>query len=439
MRRVRCRCELQCRQCADDRSGSECDCCGSGDAHVLCGHAISGGKPGSVSWNANTEAPLKDARLNELVRKLRPCRVAVIGDVMLDRYVKGSSDRISPEAPIQVLDVSDEYQMLGGAANVAMKVAELGSLVCAVGLIGMDQSAAELQALLAGHPAIVDHLLDDSGRCTTVKTRCIARNQQLLRADREVRRAPAGDMLDRLAAAARQAAHEAEAVILVDYGKGVLCPAVIAAALDGARSAGAPVIVDPNGLDYTRYAGATLLTPNVKEAELGSQRLIVDLSSLEDAAHSLVAQTDAAVAVTRGPDGISLFRRQRVDDTVTHTHLPTLPVAVHDVTGAGDAVAATLAIALASGVEMADACGLANLAGRSIVAQFGVGTISIAHLLAESKQESDDPRTKVADLSRACHAARTVRERGGRVVFTNGCFDILHQGHAHLLRFARAR
>ena len=224
---------------------------------------------------------MNDARLNELVRTLRPCRVAVIGDVMLDRYVKGSSDRISPEAPIQVLDVSDEYQMLGGAANVAMKVAELGSHVCAVGLIGMDQSAGDLRALLAGHPAIVDHLLDDSGRCTTVKTRCIARNQQLLRADREVRRAPAGDTLDRLAAAARQAAQEAEAVIMVDYGKGVLCPAVIAAALDGARSAGAPVIVDPNGLDYTRYVGATVLTPNVKEAELGSQRLIVDLPSLD--------------------------------------------------------------------------------------------------------------------------------------------------------------
>ena len=382
---------------------------------------------------------MNDARLNELVQTLRPCRVAVIGDVMLDRYVKGSSDRISPEAPIQVLDVNDEYQMLGGAANVVMKVAQLGSHVCAVGLVGMDQSAAELRALLAGQPAIVDHLLDDPGRCTTVKTRYIARNQQLLRADREVRRAPAGDLLDRLAAAARQAAHEAEAVILADYGKGVLCPAVIAAALDGARSNGAPVIVDPDGLDFTRYAGATVLTPNLKEAELGSQRPIVDLPTLEVAGRSLVAHTGAAVALTRGPDGISLFRRQGPGDTVTHTHLPTLPVAVHDVTGAGDAVAATLAIALASGVELADACGLANLAGRSVVAQFGVGTISIAHLLAESKQESNDPRTKVVDLTQACRAARTVRETGGRVVFTNGCFDLLHQGHAHLLRFARAR
>jgi D-beta-D-heptose 7-phosphate kinase/D-beta-D-heptose 1-phosphate adenosyltransferase len=375
--------------------------------------------------------------VDKLIQTLRPCRVAVIGDVMLDRYVSGSSDRISPEAPIQILDVNDEYQMLGGAANVGMKVAELGSTVSIVGLVGVDPAASELRELLSSHPAIADQLIKDSARCTTIKTRFIARNQQLLRADREVRREPSGRTLDSLADAAHAAAREAEAVILVDYGKGVLCSEVIGAALEGARSAGAPVIVDPNGLNYRRYAGATVLTPNLKEAELASQRRIDDQSSLEDAARLLIEQTGAALAITRGPDGISLFRQQRSGDRPTHNHLPTLPIAVNDVTGAGDAVAATLAIALAAGIDMPDACRLANFAGRSIVGQFGVGALSIEHLRADVRQQSIDPRVKIVNVGTASRNALGVRASGGKVVFTNGCFDILHEGHAHLLRFAR--
>jgi D-beta-D-heptose 7-phosphate kinase / D-beta-D-heptose 1-phosphate adenosyltransferase len=382
---------------------------------------------------------VKNARLEELIRTMRPCRVAVIGDVMLDRYVKGTTDRISPEAPIPVLDVIGEYQMLGGAANVTMKVAELGSSACTVGLVGVDSAAADLRDLLAAQPAITSNLIADAGRFTTVKTRFIAHNQQLLRADREVRLPPTGETLDQLARAARDAAATADALILVDYGKGVLCSEVITAALESARSTGAFVVVDPKGADYTRYAGATVLAPNVKEVEIASRRQINDLASLEQAANLLVDQTHAAIAVTRGADGISLFRRQVPGDRITHTLLPTAPIAVHDVTGAGDAVTAVLAIALASGIEMADACMLANLAGRSVVGQFGVGTISTARLLAESLHDSIDPGPKVVDIVTASQSARRIRETGGKVVFTNGCFDILHQGHMNLLRFARGQ
>ena len=174
---------------------------------------------------------MSDPRSEELIRTLRPCRVAVIGDVMLDRYVKGNTDRISAEAPIPILDITDEYKMLGGAANVTMKVAELGSSVCVAGLVGDDAPCAELRALLARHPAITDRLIADPERCTTVKTRFIARNQQLLRADREHWRSPTGETLGRLTEAARAATAAADVVILVDYGKGVLCAEVIAAAL----------------------------------------------------------------------------------------------------------------------------------------------------------------------------------------------------------------
>jgi len=378
-------------------------------------------------------------KLEGLIRGMKPCRVAVIGDVMLDHYVKGNADRLSPEAPIQVLDVTSEFQMPGGAANVAMKVVGLESKVQMVGLVGDDQSAVDLQALLASHPLVHDSLVVDQARSTTVKTRFIAHNQQLLRVDRERRLTPTGEVRSRLAEAARKAAEEADAVILEDYGKGVLCPEVVAAALEGARQKGVPVVVDPTGRDYRRYAGSTVLTPNLKEAAVAAERPITDLESLEAAARLLVDQTKAALAVTREAEGISLFRRRQPGGPVTHTHLPTVPVAVYDVTGAGDAVAASLAIALASGIEMADACALANLAGRAVVRQFGVGTISIAHLLAEASSGSADWLVKMADFASARQRAREVKQAGGKVVFTNGCFDILHYGHAYLLQFARGQ
>ena len=228
-------------------------------------------------------------------------------------------------------------------------------------------------------------------------------------------------------------------MILEDYGKGVLCPEVIAAALEGARRKGAPVVVDPTGRDYRRYAGSTVLTPNLKEAAIAAERPITDMESLEAAGRLLVEQTGGALAITREAEGISLFRRQQADGPIVHTHVPTVPVAVFDVTGAGDAVAATLAIALASGIEMADACALANLAGRAVVRQFGVGTISPAHLIAEANSESADWMVKLADLASARQRAREVKQAGGKVVFTNGCFDILHYGHAYLLQFARSQ
>jgi D-beta-D-heptose 7-phosphate kinase/D-beta-D-heptose 1-phosphate adenosyltransferase len=378
-------------------------------------------------------------KIEWLIKGMRPCQVAVIGDVMLDHYVKGDADRLSPEAPIQVLNVSDEFHMPGGAANVAMKVVGLESKVRMVGLIGADRAAEELRALLVSHADVSDGLIADPTRPTTLRTRFIAHNQQLLRVDRERRVNPSEDVIAQLAAAARAAAAEADAVILEDYGKGVLCPEVIAAALDGARCKGAPVVVDPTGRDYRRYAGATVLTPNLKETAVAAERPITDLGGLEAAAGLLVEQTGAALAVTREAEGISLFRRWVSGGPIAHTHVPTVPVAVFVVTGAGDAVAASLAVALASGLEMVDACTVANLAGRAVVKQFGVGTISVAHLLAEARSEAADWMVKVVDVPSARRHAQDIKQAGGKVVFTNGCFDILHYGHAHLLQFARSQ
>jgi D-beta-D-heptose 7-phosphate kinase/D-beta-D-heptose 1-phosphate adenosyltransferase len=387
------------------------------------------------------------ARLESRIRLLKACRVAVVGDVMLDRYVQGKATRLSPEAPIQVLETSDQHEMPGGAANVASKAAELDAHVTLVGLTGDDAEAIALRRVLEGQQGLQTAFIADAARPTTLKTRFIAHNQQLLRVDRERRAVPAGIVLERLAEAAYEACRQSNAVILEDYGKGVLAPEVIAAALAGARAAGAPVVVDPNGRDYCRYAGATVLTPNLKEAELAAERPINDLASLEAAAAVLVEHTGAALAITREAEGISLFRGlnsadngQRTTDSgpVEHIHVPTVPVAVYDVTGAGDAVAATMAIALASGLDLVDACALANLAGRAVVRQLGVGTISLDHLLAEARgADVRGGSSKVVDRETARRKAREVRQSCGKIVFTNGCFDILHYGHAHLLQFAR--
>jgi D-beta-D-heptose 7-phosphate kinase/D-beta-D-heptose 1-phosphate adenosyltransferase len=375
--------------------------------------------------------------LERLVRSLRPVAAAVVGDVMLDRYVHGHARRISPEAPIQVLEVDRESSLPGGAANVAMKAADLGARVRLVGLVGDDAPAAELCGLLAAAGGLATDLVAEPARATTVKTRFVAQSQQLLRVDRERRAAPGGLALARLAEAAFEAAYAADVVILEDYGKGALDPEVIAAALDGARRSGAPVVVDPNGRDYARYAGATVLTPNLRETEVAAERPIRSEADLASAAARLVAQTGAALAVTREGEGISLFRREA--GPVTHTRVPTVPVAVYDVTGAGDAVAACLGVALACGAGLVEACGLANLAGRAVVRQHGVGTLSVAHLLDELAATSPRGADKVVLPARAVERAEEVRRGGGRVVFTNGCFDVLHYGHAHLLQFARAQ
>jgi D-beta-D-heptose 7-phosphate kinase/D-beta-D-heptose 1-phosphate adenosyltransferase len=355
---------------------------------------------------------------------------------MLDRYVQGRATRLSPEAPIQVLEASNQNEMPGGAANVASKAAELNADVTLVGLVGDDAEADSLRRVLLERPALHPDLITDRERPTTLKTRFIAHNQQLLRVDREQRAIPSGLALEQLAEAARTACALADAVILEDYGKGVLGPEVIRAAIDGAQKSGAPVVVDPNGRNYRRYAGSTVLTPNLREAELAAERPIIDTDSLEQAAAALVDQTGAAMAITREAEGISLFRRG--DAELEHIHVPTVPVAVYDVTGAGDAVAATMAIALASGLDLIDACALANLAGRAVVRQLGVGTISLDHLLAEARSTSiASGASKVVDVAVARQKLREVRQAGGKVVFTNGCFDILHYGHAYLLQFAR--
>jgi len=373
---------------------------------------------------------LSAARLAEILDAIAGAKVVVVGDVMLDRYVTGSVERVSPEAPIPVLRVSHESSSPGGAANVAEKAASLGAEVKLIGAAGTDEAGGELRELLSGRGVDAAGLLDIPGRPTTVKTRFIARTQQLLRVDRESSLPLDQAGVERLVAAARNALGGADALILEDYAKGVLAGDVASRIIDEAKSAGAAVVVDPSVVPYSRYRGATVITPNESEARsaVGPDG---PEAELRDVAARLVADSGgSAIAVTRGSQGISLFC-----DGGSEIHRPARRVEVFDVTGAGDAVAAAFGAALAAGISAEEAADVANLAGGAVVAQLGPGRTSRT-ALERGLEGRSGAAEKVLSRDEAARWASSARERGEKIVFTNGCFDILHVGHVKLLEEA---
>lgn len=351
-------------------------------------------------------------------------RVLVAGDVMLDRYWSGSTDRVSPEAPVPVVRIAGAQDRAGGAGNVALNLAALGVTTSLAGICGADGEGRALGAALEA-AGIDARLRMIEGLATITKLRVLSRHQQLIRLDFE---APDAHYDCReLEGAYRDALRGADVVVLSDYAKGSLsdAPALIKAA----RQAGKPVLVDPKGRDFRRYAGASLLTPNRGEFEavVGPCR---DETEFRERAEALRRELKLdALLVTRSEQGMTLFAG---DHEVVH--LPTHAREVFDVTGAGDTVIATLAAALAAGQSFADAAALANVAAGVVVGKLGAATVTPAELHFALHGEVDGVLDEVA-----LAAAMTVaRERGERVVMTNGCFDILHAGHVAYLRAARA-
>ncbi|MDB5456197.1 MAG: rfaE bifunctional protein [Caulobacter sp.] len=374
-----------------------------------------------------------DETLAQLPKAFDGLTVLVLGDVMLDRFVYGAVDRISPEAPVPVIAVERETAMLGGAGNVARNVAALGGRAVLVGLVGDDAAGRALAAMIDREPGLVAELIVDPARRTTEKVRYISGSHQMLRADREDR--GPGDAQVLLAAFARRLA-AADVVVLSDYAKGVLPPAVVKGAIAATRAAGRPVIVDPKSRDLARYDGATLLTPNRHEAAEATGVTGIDDASAAEAGEAILAAAPAlqAALVTRGAAGMTLVERGQ--DPV---HLPATAVEVFDVSGAGDTVVATLALALAAGAAPVDAARLANLAAGLVVAKLGTDVVTAAELTALARSDHGEPaEAKVADLDEARGIVAGWRARGLTVGFTNGCFDLLHPGHVSLLAQAKA-
>ncbi|HPX61158.1 MAG TPA: D-glycero-beta-D-manno-heptose-7-phosphate kinase [Deltaproteobacteria bacterium] len=360
-------------------------------------------------------------------------RCLVIGDLMLDEYLWGRAERISPEAPVQVVDVVREELRLGGAGNVVNNLVALGAQVSVCSVIGDDQNGRALLDAFEGLGVGTDAIMRDNSRRTSRKTRVLASNQQIVRIDRESRDAPHAEIEEQLCSWIAANASGFNVILLSDYLKGVLTPTMIAHVVGVARPLGIPVLVDPKGTDYVRYNGASLLTPNRKEAEAASGIVIRDSDSLSRAAAVIMEKTGVEnLLITRSEEGMSLFTA----DGAT-THIPTVAREVFDVSGAGDTVLASLAVGIASGMGMAEAARLANIAAGIAVGKVGTSTVTpseIINSVAMSHSDSDS-KIKNRDVLAALIAAE--KQRGRRVVFTNGCFDLLHAGHVKYLQKAR--
>jgi len=317
-------------------------------------------------------------RARRLLERARGRRVLVVGDVMLDVFVWGRVARISPEAPVPVVEISHETTHLGGAANVAANVKALGAEPLLVGVVGQDQAAARLRDDLAAGSIEASLAASSRERPTTVKTRVIAHHQQIVRTDRESPDDVSGSLEADLIARAVAALPGAAAVVVSDYQKGVVTGSLMRALLPRARRRGIPVLVDPKLRHFALYRGVTLVTPNQLETEQATGVRIRDEADVAEAGRRILATLRCEAAlVTRGEHGMSLFRPGR-----RAVHVPTAAREVFDVTGAGDSVIGTLALALAAGARLEDAARLANLAAGVVVGKLGTATASPDEVLA---------------------------------------------------------
>jgi D-beta-D-heptose 7-phosphate kinase / D-beta-D-heptose 1-phosphate adenosyltransferase len=365
--------------------------------------------------------------------------ILCVGDLMLDEFVYGDVTRISPEAPTPVLTVRHNKIEIGGAGNVARNIAALGAHCIFVGLIGNDEAGLTLtNALGKFGGSIVPDLVIDSGRKTTRKVRFVSEHHSahLVRADWETTE-PAGPQSEAsIIAYAEAALPQVGAVVMSDYAKGVLTPRVIRAIIDGARRLGKPVIVDPKAHDYSLYRGATLVTPNRKELAAAVHRPVTTEAEIAEAAAELAGKLEAeAVLVTRSEDGMTLHV-----DGQPPVHIPAYPVRVSDVSGAGDTVAAVMAVLLAMKAPFEPAMRAANAAAAVVIGKRGTATVSLGELRHRILPAASlAPEDKIVfDWSVLDTRLAQWRQHGLRIGFTNGCFDLLHRGHIRLLAEARA-
>jgi D-beta-D-heptose 7-phosphate kinase/D-beta-D-heptose 1-phosphate adenosyltransferase len=362
-------------------------------------------------------------------------RILVIGDLILDSYVSGEVSRISPEAPIPVLNARATDERLGGAGNVAANLRAMEAQVEVIGLLGDDSRGRRLRGMLDEIGVETSCCVIDSERPTIEKTRMMSGIHQMLRVDWEKTHAISSAHLSRLLAQIGASVEKSRAIILSDYGKGLLVPDLVAAVIAKARASGVPVLVDPKGDDYGRYRGATLVTPNRREAEEAVGRRIPSLDDVPQAARDLIAtaELDAAV-ITLGGDGMYYH----VKATDRGARVPTVARAVFDVTGAGDTVIAHLALCLGAGLELDVAVHLSNQAAGIVVGKRGAASTTREEMLSVLGQ-APEHRGKILRPEDLELAVGDWRAKDKRIVFTNGCFDILHAGHIEYLRFARSK
>ncbi len=374
-------------------------------------------------------------RLSTIVRRAAGRKVLLIGDLMLDRYIYGDAERISPEAPVPVLRAVDRADGVGGSGSVATCMLGLGVQVIVCGVVGDDANGRTLVSMLAESGADCTGIAVLADRPTTTKTRLVGlaqhrHRQQLLRLDEEATGPLTPDNAHRVLDAALACIADADAVCIEDYEKGLITSDLVAGVVEAAGRRGIPVLVDPGRLnDYGRYRGATLLTPNRSELALAVGEEASEHHAIARHAEQLREQLDLqAMVVTLDREGALLVSRGE-----PYKHVATRPRSVYDNTGAGDAVLAMLAAAMVGGASLPEAVHLANIAGGLEVEKFGCVPITADEVLAELRLEEHRRVGKLRTIEELVSELKLRRDRGETVVLTNGCFDIIHAGHIDLL------
>ena len=365
------------------------------------------------------------------IRHKKP-HIAVIGDLMIDHYIWGSCDRISPESPVPIVSVSRESTVLGGAGNVINNVYSLGAEVSIFSVVGCDDHAKEMDRLLLETASKNVILIHEEGRVTTKKSRIIASNQQVIRYDEETIEEISFFSEKSLFENLKKDFDTYDVILLSDYGKGLLTVTLTAQIIALARSFDKPILVDPKGSNFQKYKGATLLTPNKKEAVLATKIAIESKETLNHAITTLKNTLNLKYSIiTLSEEGIALFSDKL-------KIIPTVAREVFDVTGAGDTVLASLGVALASGLSISESCEFANKAAAVVVAKVGSATVTLneieeyEHSLNQGQSES-----KIKNFEQITRISKRLKEQNRKIIFTNGCFDILHRGHATYLQKAK--
>ena len=359
--------------------------------------------------------------------------ILVVGDLMIDHYLWGSCERISPEAPVQIVDISKETTVLGGAGNTINNLQTLGATVSVSSVIGDDENGFELKKLLELINVDSENLIIEESRKTSKKSRIIATNQQVIRYDKESKSDIESKSVDKILSSLVDVISSYDMIVLSDYGKGVLTYELCQGIISLANANAVKVVVDPKGSDFSKYRGAYLLTPNKKEAVLASGINIEDEESLKKVLLKLKKECDLEISlITLSEDGIATY-----DNEVKV--FPTVAKEVFDVTGAGDTVIASIAFALSAGKNIEETAAFANLAAGVVVGKIGSATVTIDEIEeyeASLHKSTSDAHIKTFDEIEA--VVNRYRSNGKRVVFTNGCFDILHVGHVKYLQIAKS-
>lgn len=361
-------------------------------------------------------------------------KALVIGDLMLDEYLWGKTERISPEAPVAVIDVTRQDMRLGGAGNVINNLLSLGCQVRVASVIGDDEDGRVILGRLDLRGVEADGVVLSAKRKTSRKTRVLASNQQMLRIDRECREEIDSAAAQQLKTYVRGQLSQVQVVLLSDYLKGVLTDSLTKDLISLCHTAGIPVLVDPKGKDYSKYSGATLLTPNRNEAAVASGVEIHAGEDVSRAGWKLLKELNlGALVLTRSEEGMSVFETGKEE-----VQLPTLAREVFDVSGAGDTVLATIGFGFAGGLDLANAARLANLAAGIVVGKVGTSTVTPDEILQSMRADVDRNDAKIRTHEELRQILLEEKSNGRKVVFTNGCFDLLHVGHVKYLQKARA-